>query len=63
MCKALDDLYHDAREEGMQQGILQGADRVNRLTLLLMEEKRYADLTRSASDHEYQNQLFEAYGL
>ena len=75
MCKALDDLYHDAREEGMQQGIqqgiqrgmqqgiLQGADRVNRLTLLLMEEKRYANLTRSASDHEYQNQLFEAYGL
>lgn len=27
MCKALDDLYHDAREEGMQQGIQQGIQR------------------------------------
>lgn len=67
MCKALDDLWKDAEQEGMERGIerglQQGAIRVNLLNQRLIHEKRYQALERSASDAEYQQKLFAEYGL
>ena len=71
MCKALDDLWKDAEqqgmecgmERGMERGLQQGAARVNLLNQRLIHEKRYQALERSASDAEYQQKLFAEYGL
>lgn len=71
MCKALDDLWKDAEqqgmecgmERGMERGLQQGAARVNLLNQRLIHEKRYQALERSAADAEYQQKLFAEYGL
>lgn len=41
----------------------EGEDRVNQLNLHLIAEKRFNDLTRAASDKQYQEQLYKEYGL
>lgn len=52
-----------ARKEGIKEGIKEGADRVNRLHLCLIQEGRFDDLKKSASDPDFQQQLFEKYGI
>lgn len=59
MCKALDDLWNDAREEGKTEAL----SCVNKLILYLAEEDRYDDIRRAAQDMEYQKSLFVQYGL
>lgn len=53
----------EAREEGRQEGVEEGIERTNKLTLILMEQKRTDDLKRAAEDPAYQKQLFHEFGL
>ncbi|MBS6395871.1 MAG: hypothetical protein KH452_01785 [Clostridiales bacterium] len=55
MCRALRELIAD--------GEVRGEDRVSKLTLLLMDEKRYADLERASKEKEFRNQLFKDFGI
>lgn len=50
-------------KEGVKEGIEKGEERINRLNLLLLSEKRYEDLERASSDKQYQNQLMKHYGI
>ena len=50
-------------EDGEKRGLEQGEDRLSRLTLRLMEEKRYDDMERALKDKEYRKQMFKALGV
>lgn len=49
--------------QGMDQGMAEGREKVNKLNRLLLKEKRYEELARSAEDGEYQKELFEKYHI
>ena len=63
------------RNEGMEQGIIQGVaqgitqgraegeDRLNRLNLSLIADKRYDDLEKAARDKHFREQLYKEYHL
>ncbi len=67
MCKALEELMKDELEakkiEGEEIGIKQGKERVNELTLKLSALGRIEDILKAASDEDYQEQLFQEFGL
>ena len=67
MCKALEELMKDELEakkiEGQEIGIQQGEKRVNELTLRLSALGRIEDILKAASDENYQEQLFQEFGL
>lgn len=46
-----------------KEGIEQGEDRVNRLNICLMDDNRYDDLKRAASDKAYREQLYKEYDI
>ena len=68
-------LMREAIEQGIEQGMEQGieagkkigmeqeAERINKLNQFLIQSKRFADLERSASDKDFQEQLMQEYGL
>ena len=63
-------LEYEAREKAVRdynQGIYEaeqrGEQRVNKLTSLLLQDKRYADLERSVKDPDFQKQLMKDYGI
>lgn len=43
--------------KGQMKGQMKGEERVRKLNLLLMAEKRYDDLERASKDKEYRRQL------
>lgn len=49
--------------EGRVEGIQEGSQKVNRLNRLLAEQNRMEDIIRSAQDMEYQQKLFEEFGI
>ena len=49
--------------QGMDQGMAEGREKVNKLNRLLLKEKRYEELARSAEDGEYQKELFKKYHI
>lgn len=51
------------RNEGVEEGIEKGEDRVNQLNFYLISDKRFDDLTRATKDKQYQAQLYKEYGL
>lgn len=53
----------EGRSEGMSKGITKGEERVSRLNLLLIGQKRYDDLEKASRDREYREQLFKTFGL
>ena len=55
--------YEKGIEIGLEKGREEERERVNKLGMLLMDSDRVADLRRSMEDQEYQNQLFEEFGL
>ena len=71
MCKALEELMKDELEAKRQEGEERGKEigeklgkqRVNVLTLHLSRLGRFDDIVKAASDPEYQNQLFQEFGL
>ena len=52
-----------AREEGLERGIAEGMDRINRLNKLLAKEGRIDELVKSAADRELQNALLKEFGI
>ena len=50
-------------EQGIKQGVEQGKERLNLLYGKLLSENRLEDLRKSIEDEEYQNRLYEEYGL
>ena len=75
MCEALKELMKDeldaAHESGMQcgiecgmqRGMHDGQARVNTLNQYLIQANRTEDLLRSTTDEEYQEQLFQEFGI
>ena len=53
----------EGRTEGRNEGRTEGIEKVNRLSSLLIQEKRYDDLERSTRDREYQQLLFEEFSI
>ena len=60
--KAIRD-YNQGIYEAEQRGEQRGEQRVNKLTSLLLQDKRYDDLERSVNDAEFQRQLMKDYGI
>lgn len=50
-------------EKGLEQGLEQGLERVNRLNICLVRENRQDDIIRASTDRQYQQKLFEEFGL
>ncbi len=59
MCELLDKYEN----EGINKGINKGIERVNKLVLAMLHDKRNQDIERAVSDKEYQQRLFIEYGL
>jgi len=51
------------RAEGRAEGLAEGQERVNKLNQLLVEAGRTDELQKSIVDSEYQQALFEEFGL
>lgn len=51
------------REQGLSQGISQGAERVSALIGRLLKENRSSDLERIAAAPDYRDMLLREYGL
>ena len=56
-------LQKEALEIGLEEGLQQGEDRVNRLISLLLKQNRMADIERAVKDREYQKKLFQELGI
>ena len=75
MCDALKELMKDeldaalqegqerGLERGLKRGQERGQERVNILAGRLIQLNRINDLLRSTTDKEYQEQLFQEFGL
>ena len=50
-------------EIGLREGQQQGMERANKLTAILLSQKRIADLERSIQETAYQEMLFQEFGL
>lgn len=53
----------EGEEIGKEIGMQQGKERVNELTLKLSTLGRIDDILKAASDEEYQERLFQEFGL
>ena len=60
---AIDELIADGKEEGKAIGLELGQKRVNELILLLARAGRTQDMIRAAGDRQYQEKLFEEFGI
>lgn len=49
------------REQGLKEGREQGEGRFAELTQRLLQDKRYMDLEKSATDPEYRQKLYKEY--
>ncbi|MDE7282891.1 MAG: hypothetical protein K2N85_04830 [Lachnospiraceae bacterium] len=56
-------LKNEGIEIGIQRGIQEGTERINRLHGFLLEQNRITDLKRATQDAEYQEQLFREFDL
>ena len=63
VCRAIDELIEDGKKEGEMKGQMKGEERVSKLNLMLMADKRYDDLERASKDKEYRRQLFDTFGI
>ena len=59
----VDKYERSLKNEGIEIGIQQGTERINRLHSFLLEQNRIADLKRATQDAEYQEQLFREFDL
>lgn len=51
------------RQQGLERGMEQGTERVNRLIQALLKQGKTADIERAVCDREYQEKLFQEFGL
>lgn len=59
MCKALDDLYND----GVNQGLELGEDNFAALSQKLLADLRIEDLQKAIENKEYRNKLYKEYRI
>ena len=55
--------YREGLKDGMKAGEEKGQENTNKLIKILLKEKRYDDLEKSAQDIEYQNKLMKEYKI
>ena len=55
--------YREGLKAGEEKGRAEGQQNANKLIAILLKEKRYDDLERSAQDIEYQNKLMKEYKI
>ena len=60
--KAIRD-YNEGLLEAEERGIAIGQERINKLITILLQNKRYDDLERSANDTDFQQQLLREYNI
>jgi len=53
----------EGREQGLEEGREKGEGRFAELTQRLLQDKRYIDLEKSATDPEYRQKLYEEYRI
>lgn len=67
MCKAIDDMLEDSRNDGLrigrEEGREEGEARICRLFYCLISDNRLDDMKRATQDKEFQKTLFEAYAI
>ena len=67
MCQAIREMIEDGREDGRREGRREGREeenrKMNRLTLLLLDENRIGDLRRAAEDGAYKERLLREYQI
>ena len=51
----------EGREQGLEEGREKGEGRFAELTQRLLQDKRYIDLEKSATDPEYRQKLYKEY--
>ena len=49
--------------EGLQQGIRQGEEKFGRLIQLLIQNSRSDEISRAVTDRQYQETLYQEFGL
>ncbi len=59
----VDKYERSLKNEGIEIGIQQGTERINRLHGFLLEQNRITDLKRATQDAAYQEQLFREFDL
>ena len=63
MCKAIDDMLEDSRNDGLRIGREEGEERISKLFFCLISDNRLDDLKRAAQDKEFQNMLMKTYAI
>lgn len=63
MCKAIDDMLEDSRNDGLREGREEGEERISRLFYCLISDNRLDDMKRATQDKEFQNALLDAYAI
>ncbi len=58
-----EEAYESGLEDGKEIGEVKGRDRVNKLNVRLIADKRFEDLEKSVNDMEYQEKLLKEYGI
>lgn len=51
--------HADGLAEGVSQGVKQGAERINRLNYELIQQGRIDDVSRAATDQQFQEKLLK----
>lgn len=63
MCKALENLMEESKQQGIEKGLSEGERKMAKLTKVLLDEEKYDELKRAAADEEYRRELFEEYSI
>ncbi|HIV37622.1 MAG TPA: hypothetical protein H9747_01260 [Candidatus Blautia stercorigallinarum] len=50
-------------DDGVKAGEKKGEEKMSKLTIRLLDEKRYGDLERAVKDQEYREKLYKAFGI
>ena len=50
-------------DDGVKAGEKKGEEKMSKLTIRLLDEKRYEDLERAVKDQEYREKLYKAFGI
>ena len=53
----------DGTREGFTKGETRGENRLGKLILSLLADKRHGDLERASKDGEYRKSLYQEYGI
>lgn len=55
----LRDKYLQGHADGLAEGVSQGAERINRLNYELIQQGRIDDVSRAATDQQFQEKLLK----